>query len=72
MIIFVVVVVIEAGLGVPGVAAARPGQRGQSGEGGVEVVERPGDDHVVVDAHVEVHEEHRPADALEDGRQAPD
>lgn len=41
---------------IPGVATVRPGQA--QSEGGKEVVERPGDDGIVVEANVEGHEDH--------------
>ena len=46
---------------VPGVVAVDPGQL--AGEGREEVEQRPGDDHVVVEAHVQRDEDHREAHA---------
>lgn len=45
---------------VPGVVAGGPRQR--VGEGGEEEAQRPGDDHVVVEVHVEGDQHHRVAD----------
>lgn len=62
----------ELGVGavgaVPGVAAVSPGQL--EGEGGEEVVERPGNDDVVVEADVDGDEDYSIADSCgEGGRQ---
>lgn len=46
---------------VPGMAAVGPRQ--VEGEGGEEVVERPGDDDIVVEADVDSDEDHGVADA---------
>lgn len=46
---------------VPGVATVSPGQ--VEGKGGEEVVERPGDDDIVVEADVECDEDHSVADS---------
>lgn len=62
----------EAVFRVPGVVAMCPRHLGHASERSVHVVERPGHDHVVVDAHVGTHYEHGVADALEGGRYLPD
>ena len=49
-----------AGRGVPPVVAGGPGQRGR--EGGEDVEEGPGEDHVVVGPDVEGQHEHRVPD----------
>lgn len=48
---------------VPGVVAGGPRQR--VGEGGEEEAQRPGDDHVVVEVHVEGDQHHRIADPFD-------
>lgn len=57
-------------VGVPPVVAGAPREAG--GEGGDEVEERPGEDHVVVDADEAGHQEHGVAEALEERRDRPD
>lgn len=47
---------LDAVLAVPVILTVRPGNVREAEEGGVDVVDRPGYDHVVVDAHVGAHE----------------
>ena len=58
-----------AAVGVPGLRAERPGQRGP--EGGVEVIAGPGEDHDVVDVEPEAHHDASEAYALERRTQLP-
>ena len=78
-IIFAVLLIFSAGVVVgsigampqatgriPVIVTVGPRNNGQLGEGGVHVVQCPGDQHVIVDAHIGTYHKHGIADTLED------